>query len=98
MSVHEESFVPSLQLCCKFEMISVKPLTPDSWVGLRWGAGNQYNILKNENQTASSHFPLSPSSSPELTLHILLVGKSLLWKVQATPFLVLKIFVQAPSA
>ena len=40
MWVHKESFVPSLQLCCKFEMISVKPLTPDSWVGLGWGAGN----------------------------------------------------------
>lgn len=30
-------------------------------------------------------------------MHILLVGKSLLWKVQATLFLVLKIFIQAPS-
>lgn len=33
--------MPSLQLCMKFEMISVKTFTPDSWVG--WGRGREIN-------------------------------------------------------
>lgn len=37
-----------------------------------------------------------PSISPKLTLQILIVGKSLLWKVQSAQFLVLKIGVDVP--
>lgn len=42
----------------------------------------------------TSLFP--PSISPKLTLQILIVGKSLLWKVQSAQFLVLKICVDVP--
>lgn len=50
-----------------------------------------YTRMKSRLPGATSLIP--PSISPKLTLHILIVGKSFLWKVRSAQFLVLKICI-----